>query len=66
VIMPGVCFASGCRVDAQDDRRGLTPVILDQGDTVTFILKIALIPGAFRLILRCERDGTIQASLDRP
>jgi hypothetical protein len=51
-------------MDGPDSRRGKLPEIRAEEDTITFLLTIGLrttVPG--QLVLRCERDGEIYASI---
>lgn len=51
-------------MESPDSRRGRLPEIRAEEDTITFLLTIGLrtsVPG--QLMLRCERDGEIYASI---
>ena len=51
-------------MDGPDSRRGKLPEIRAEEDTITFLLTIGLrpsVPG--QLVLRCEPDGEIYASI---
>ncbi|GAC1472464.1 MAG: hypothetical protein PVSMB7_25170 [Chloroflexota bacterium] len=51
-------------VDNQDLRRGKLPDIRTEEDRITFLLTIGVPNGACsQLVLRCERDGEIYASI---
>jgi hypothetical protein len=53
-------------VDARSEKRGTLPVIVTNGDSITFIMKISVGPSAAcDLVIRCDRDGGIHASLKR-
>jgi len=59
-----VPFASTLGVDSQDLRRGKLPEIRSEEDTITFLLMIGVPNGvSSQLVLRCERDGEIYASI---
>jgi hypothetical protein len=47
-----------------DQRPGPVPEIRADGDSVTFRLEIAGVHAGARLVLRCEADGTVWASMD--
>jgi hypothetical protein len=47
-----------------DQRPGSTPEIRADGDSVTFRLDIAGVNPGARLVLRCDPDGTVWASMD--
>lgn len=47
-----------------DQRPGSTPEIRADGDTVTFRLEIAGVNAGAKLVIRCDADGTVWASLD--
>ena len=62
----GAPFARRGDVDSRDEKRGTLPVILATEETVTFIMKIGLgTAGACELVIRCDRDGAVLASLKR-
>jgi len=51
-------------MDGPDFRRGKLPEIRSEEDTITFLLSVGLRSGApTQLVLRCERDGEIYASI---
>jgi hypothetical protein len=51
-------------MDGPDARRGKLPEIRSEEDTITFLLTIGLRTAASgQLVLRCERDGEIYASI---
>ena len=47
-----------------DQRPGSTPEIRADGDTVTFRLEIAGVNAGAKLVIRCDADGTVWASMD--
>jgi hypothetical protein len=49
---------------ALDQRPGPVPEIRANGDSVTFRLDIAGVDRDTRLIIRCDPDGTVQASIE--
>ena len=53
-------------VDGQDLRAGKIPVIVSEGDTVTFVITIGGHDVSCKLVLRCERNGEIYVSIQRP
>jgi hypothetical protein len=48
----------------RDGHRGNLPEIRTDHNTITFVLTIALKGTAPKLVLRCERNGEIYASID--
>jgi hypothetical protein len=53
-------------VDAQDLRRGRLPKIVSDDGAITFVLTISAgVNVAWKLVLKCEPDGSIYASIDR-
>jgi hypothetical protein len=47
-----------------DQRPGSTPEIRADGDSVTFRLDIAGVNAGAKLVIRCDSDGTVWASMD--
>jgi hypothetical protein len=47
-----------------DQRPGSTPDIRADGDSVTFRLEIAGVNPGAKLVIRCDPDGTVWASMD--
>jgi hypothetical protein len=47
-----------------DQRPGSVPDIRADGDSVTFHFLIAGVDRDARLLIRCEADGTVRASID--
>jgi hypothetical protein len=47
-----------------DQRPGSVPEIRADGDSVTFHFDIAGVDHHPRLIIRCDPDGTVQASIE--
>jgi hypothetical protein len=52
------------RMKRSDGHRGNLPEIRTDHNTITFVLTIALKGKAPKLVLRCERNGEIYASID--
>jgi hypothetical protein len=46
-----------------DQRPGSVPEIRADGDAVTFRLEIAGVHAGARLVIRCDSDGTVWASM---
>jgi hypothetical protein len=46
-----------------DQRPGPVPEILADGDSVTFHLDVANVEKGARLVLRCDPDGNVWASI---
>jgi len=64
---PEICNVSAQELtimDGPDSRRGKLPEIRSEEDTITFLLTIGLrTTMSGQLMLRCERDGEIYASI---
>lgn len=46
-----------------DGRPGPVPEILAEGDSVTFHIDVARVEKGARLVLRCDPDGNVWASI---
>jgi hypothetical protein len=51
-------------MNRRDGHRGNLPEIRTDHNTITFVLTIVLKGTAPKLVLRCERNGEIYASID--
>jgi hypothetical protein len=64
VVSPAGTFTLVHRMKRRDGHRGNLPEIRTDQNTITFVLTIALKGKAPKLLLRCERNGEIYASID--
>lgn len=57
-------FAATLSMKGHHGQRGELPEIRTDRDTITFVMTISVKGAAPKLVLRCERDGEIYASID--
>lgn len=48
-----------------DERPGTTPIITEEEGSITYVLPLGRIPGAPRLVIRCDGAGELWVSLRR-